>query len=404
MLSKPKFRYKDFIRNALVYGGAFISFTVLIMIVVNLIVTGTPLLNMDLIVNNYESVTYVTELKPDSRHGNFQIDFDLDTDVYYSQKWGIALRNDIDLLGKNIIFIDYIHEDSPLLNMLNKGIGPEELTIKDRYAVVRIAFTGQPSALSMDGAARMIQKLDAVDSLREFEFQTPGGGIRGSIITTLLLIVLTLVFALPVGIGAAIYLNEYAKENWFTKRLRTFIETLTGVPSIIYGLMGLALFVPITISLTSATGGNLISGALTLSVIVLPVIIRTTEESLKVVPMDYRFASLALGANETQTTFKVVLPSAFSGILTATLLAIGRIIGESAALVFAIGTTVKDNVSLTDRSTSLAVHILTMMTDEPANVALSNTMALIIIIMVLILNLAVKYISKFFMKRNGGAV
>jgi len=404
MLSKPKFRYKDFIRNALVYGGAMISFSVLIMIVVNLIIAGTPLLNMDLIVNNYESVTYVTELKPDSTHGNFPIDFDLENDVYYSQKWGIALRNDIDLLGKNIIFIDYIHEDSPLLIMLNKGIGPEELTIKDRYAVVRIAFLGQPSALSMEGAQIVIQKLDAVDTFREFEFQTPGGGIRGSIITTLVLIVLTLVFALPVGIGAAIYLNEYAKENWFTKRLRTFIETLTGVPSIIYGLMGLALFVPITISLTSATGGNLISGALTLAVIVLPVVIRTTEESLKVVPMDYRFASLALGANETQTTFKVVLPSAFSGILAATLLAIGRIIGESAALVFAIGTTIKDNVSLTDRSTSLAVHILTMMTDEPANVALSNTIALIIIMIVLILNLSVKFISKGFMRRNGRTV
>ena len=176
------------------------------------------------------------------------------------------------------------------------------------------------------------------------------------------------------------------------------------MPSIIYGLMGLALFVPITISLTSATGGNLISGALTLAVIVLPVIIRTTEESLKVVPMEYRFASLALGANETQTTFKVVLPSAFSGILTATLLAIGRIIGESAALVFAIGATIKDEVSLTSSSTSLAVHILTMMSDEPANIALSNTVALIILVMVLMLNLLVKYVSKRFMRRNGRTV
>lgn len=401
MLNKPKFRLKDVLRNVLTYGGALISFSILLLIVVNIFIEGAPLMNMNLIMNNYESVTYVTELKPDVELDTYEVDISFGPDVYYSSKWGIALRDDIDLLGKNVIFIDYVHEDSPLLVMLNKGVGPETLTLKDKYAVVRIAFIGGPSALSIHGAQNMIQMLDQVDSLREFEFQTPGGGIRGSIITTLLLIGLTLVFALPIGIGASIYLNEYASDNWFNKRLRTFIETLTGVPSIIYGLMGLALFVPITISLTSATGGNLISGALTLAVIVLPVIIRTTEESLKVVPMGYRFASLALGANETQTTFKVVLPNAFSGILTATLLAIGRIIGESAALVFAIGTTIRDNVSLTDKSTSLAVHILTMMSDEPANVALSNTVALIILMMVLVLNLTVKFISKRFMKRYG---
>ncbi|MCK7487785.1 MAG: ABC transporter permease subunit [Bacillus subtilis] len=159
----------------------------------------------------------------------------------------------------------------------------------------------------------MIESIEANDSIREIEFQTEGGGIRGSIYTTLILIGLTLMFALPIGVGAAIYLNEYAPINRFTKLLRSLIETLTGVPSIIYGLMGLAIFVPLTVSLTNATGGNLISGAMTLAVILLPIIIRTTEESLKVVPDDFRQASLALGASQTQTTFKVVLPSALAG-------------------------------------------------------------------------------------------
>src|SRR5690606_28858545 len=156
--------------------------------------------NMDLILNNYESVTYVTELKEDYSVGNYTIDFELEDDVYYSTKWGIALRDDMDLLGKNIIFIDYVHEDSPLLHMVNKGIGQSEIELKDKYAVVRIAFTNQPSALSIQGAENMISMLDMVESIREFEFQTPGGGIRGSIITTLVLIGLTLVFALPIGI------------------------------------------------------------------------------------------------------------------------------------------------------------------------------------------------------------
>ncbi|CDR30174.1 Phosphate transport system permease protein pstA [Acholeplasma oculi] len=401
MLSKKGFHFKDFIRTLLTYGGAFISFSVLMIIVVNILIQGIPLLNLDLIMNNYESVSYVTEVKSGLTPGSYVLDQTLGNDVYYSEKWGIGFRDDKDLLGKNVIYIDYIHEDSPLRTMINKGVGPSEINLSEKYVVVRIAFHGLPSALSIHGSENMVTLLEQADTIREFEFQTPGGGIRGSIITTLILIGLTLVIALPIGIGASIYLNEYAKNNWIQKQLRSFIETLTGVPSIIYGLMGLALFVPMTISLTGATGGNLISGALTLAVIVLPVIIRTTEESLKVVPMDYRNASLALGANETQTTFKVVLPNAFPGILTATLLAIGRIIGESAALVFAIGTAIKDEVHLTDKSTSLAVHIWTMMTDEPANIELSNTIALIILGIVLILNLTVKFISKRFIKRYG---
>jgi phosphate transport system permease protein len=300
-----------------------------------------------------------------------------------------------------VIVITYVHPDSPLHDLNNKGVGDPNLDLRTDYEIIRIAFDGAASALSSRGAQNMITLLDQQDDIRELEFATTGGGIRGSIITTLYLIVLTLVFALPIGIGAAIYLNEYAKNNKFNRMLRSFIETLTGVPSIIYGLMGLAIFVPITIRLTSATTGNLISGSMTLAVILLPIIIRTTEESLKVVPDDYRFASLALGASKTQTVFKVILPNAFSGILTATLLAIGRIIGESAALVFAIGTSIKDDVYLTDRSTSLAVHIWSMMTDEPANIELSSTIALIILMMVLILNISIKLISKRFMRKYG---
>jgi phosphate transport system permease protein len=369
------------------------------MILIQIFASGIPLLNFDLIMNNFESVTYISRLKEGEIPGNYTTNQNFGANVYYSDKWGIALKDDTDLLGKNIVFIEYIHPDSPLLTMNNKGVGQSELTLSNQYSIIRIAFDASPSALSIHGAQNMIQLLNLEDSIRELEFQTPGGGIRGSIITTLILVGLTLIFALPVGIGAAIYLNEYAKDNRLTKYLRNFIETLTGVPSIIYGLMGLALFVPMTVSLTSASGGNLISGALTLAVIVLPVIIRTTEESLKVVPLDYRYASLALGANKTQTTFRVVLPNALPGILTATLLAIGRIIGESAALVFAIGTAIKDDIYLTDKSTSLSVHIWAMMTDEPANIELSNTIALIILVIVLALNLFVKWISSQFTRK-----
>jgi phosphate transport system permease protein len=141
---------------------------------------------------------------------------------------------------------------------------------------------------------------------------------------------------------------------------------------------------------------------MTLAVILLPVIIRTTEESLRVVPNDYRYASLALGASKTQTTFKVVVPNALPGILASTLLAIGRIVGESAALIFAVGSIIRDEITLTDKSTSLAVHIYSMMTDEPANIALSSTIALIILMIVFVLNLLIKFISYRFMKGRLG--
>ena len=234
----------------------------------------------------------------------------------------------------------------------------------------------------------------------EVMFATSGGGIRGSIITTLYLILLTLAVALPIGVLSAIYFNEFAKRTKLTKVLRNFVETLTGVPSIIYGLLGISVFVPLTMRFTPASGSNLIAGALTLGVILLPTIIRTTEESLKTVSDDHRFASLALGANKTQTTFKVVLPQALPGILTATFLAIGRIIGESAALIFVLGAAIKDQVRILEPSTSLAVHIWSMMTDEPANIALSSSIALIILLIVLFLNIIIKLIASMWLKKG----
>lgn len=391
----------DLFLQGITYFASFFSMFVLLAIVLYVFLTGYKLINIDLIRNNYEAVTFIADLKDDETFGNFQAPANLDDDAFYSIKWGVALKDELDLMGKNVVVVHYIHPDSPLNALHNKGIETTDLRLDEGFKIIRIAFENYPSALSIQGAQNMIGAIDNNDSFRELEFSTTGGGIRGSIVTTLYLIVLTLSFALPIGVGSAIYLNEYARPTQVTRALRSFIETLTGVPSIIYGLMGLALFVPITVRLTSATGGNIISGAMTLSVILLPVIIRTTEESLKVVPDDYRYASLALGASKTQTTFKVILPNAFPGILTATLLAIGRIIGESAALVFAIGTAIKDDITLTGKSTSLAVHIWSMMTNEPANIELSTTIAIIILMIVLILNVLIKLLSKRMMKRYG---
>lgn len=396
-----KRKVKDFILQFITYGSALLSLVILSLIIGYVATRGVKLLNLDLIRNNYQAVNYIAEVDTSTTLCHCPADTNYPDTVFYSQTWGIALQDEIDLLGKTIVSVYDVHPDSPLNDMVNKGVSQDNLSLGVNYSIIRIAYPDRASSLSRYGSEQMILELDQATSIRELEFTTSGGGIRGSIITTLYLIVLTLMIALPIGVGAAVYLNEYAKKNRLTNIVRSLIETLTGVPSIIYGLMGLAIFVPFIVSITDATGGNIISGALTLSVILLPVVIRTTEESLKVVPDDYRYASLALGASKTQTTFKVILPNAMPGILTATLLAIGRIIGESAALVFAIGTAIKDDISLTGQSTSLAVHIWSMMSDEPANIDLSTTIALIILFIVLILNLSIKLISKNFMKRYG---
>lgn len=385
-----------------------VSFLTLGAILVFLFNQGWGLLNVDLITYNYESNVYLATIEDFDKPGNYPVTESLDAGIFYSEKWGIGVEEGIDLLGQPSIIIAYLHPNSPFITLINKSsVGPETFPLLKEYLISKISYNDRSTSLARRGAERLIADLESSNSIYELEVTTKGGGIRGSIITTLWLIGLTLVIALPIGIGAALYLNEYAPKNRFTQTIRSFIEILTGVPSIIFGLLGLAVFVPLVVSLTAntsapATGGNLISGAMTLAVILLPVIIRTTEESLRVVPNDYRYASLALGASKTQTTFKVVVPNAIPGILASTLLAIGRIVGESAALIFAVGSIIRDEITLTDKSTSLAVHIYSLMTDEPANIALSSTIAMIILLIVFVLNLAIKFISFRFMKGRLG--
>ena len=391
-------RFKDGVLQFFTFTLSSVTLVTLSAIVIFVFQTGAPLLNLDLFNYDYTSNTYISE--PSLVNG--EVEFCncaptrlLDEGVNYSEKWGVGLSDDEDVLGKPVVIIDYIHQNSPLVTLKNKGFGPETFRLLDEFYIRRIAFFDQPSALDIFGSQFMIDMLDANDTFRELEVITKGGGIRGSVITTLWLILLTLIMALPIGIAAAIYLNEYVSKNSVIARyLRQFIELLTGVPSIIYGLMGLAFFAPFIANITEATGPSILSGAMTLAVIVLPLIIRTTEESLKVVPNEYRQAAFALGASKTQTVFKTIIPSALPGILSATLLAIGRIVGESAALIFAIGVIIKDEISIFGQSTSLAVHIYAMMTDEPANIELSATISLIILAIVLFLNIFIKLLTR----------
>jgi phosphate transport system permease protein len=366
---------------------------------------GWSLVNFDLLIYPYESSTILAEPIDESiSFCECEATIDLEENVIYSLKWGVGLVGGVDILGQPSIQLAYIHPDSPLKTLHNKGFEGANVTLLPEYLIQKISYNDRSASFARRGVERMVSELDSSNSIYEIEVITQGGGIGGSVITTLWLIGLTLIVAIPMGLGAALYLNEFAPKNQFTKAIRSLIETLTGVPSIIFGLLGVAIFIPLTVALTDATGGNLISGALTLSVILLPVVIRTTEESLKVVPDDYRQGSLALGASKAQTTFKLIVPNALPGIIASILLGIGRIVGESAALIFAIGTVVKDEITITGKSTSLAVHIYSMMTDEPANIELSSTIAIIILAIVLVLNLLIKLISTQLMKGKLGGI
>lgn len=157
-------------------------------------------------------------------------------------------------------------------------------------------------------------------------------GIIGNIVNTLYIIIISLLIATPVGIGAAVYLTEYAKPGKIVRIIEFTTETLAGIPSIIYGLFGMAFF-----GISFKLGTSILCGCLTLTIMVLPLIIRTTQESLKTVPLGYRTGALGIGATKWYMIRTIILPSALPGIVTAVILSVGRIVGESAALLFTAG-------------------------------------------------------------------
>ena len=217
---------------------------------------------------------------------------------------------------------------------------------------------------------------------------TGGGGIWPMIVTTIYTIVISLVIATPIGILAAVYLQEYAKQGRLVKIIRFATESLTGIPSIIYGLFGAVFFVT-----TLKLGMSIIAASLTLTIIVLPVIIRTTEEALKTVPASYREGSLALGTTKLQTLYKVILPSAMPGILSGIILSIGRIVGESAAIFLTAGTVAAMPESIFSSARTLTVHSF-LVTQESGDIELAAAVGIVLIVIILAINLSATYISK----------
>ncbi len=209
-------------------------------------------------------------------------------------------------------------------------------------------------------------------------------GILPNILNTLYIILITLMVVLPLGVGAAIYLNEYAKNKRVVRLIALATETLAGIPSIIYGLVGMLIFVQFC-----SFGTSLIAGALTLVIMTIPTIIRTTQESLKTVPDSYRAGSLAMGAGKWYMIRTVVLPSAVDGIVTGCILAVGRMVGESAALLFTAGMA---NATLT---VSLYLYA-----KERGDFDTAFAIAAILLMLTFVINLSAKWAAKRLKKGN----
>lgn len=212
-------------------------------------------------------------------------------------------------------------------------------------------------------------------------------------VNTVTMAVMTLLIVVPIGIGAAIYTVEYAKRgSKLVKVVRITTETLSGIPSIVYGLFGVLFFVT-----AMKWDRSMLAGACTLAIMVLPTIMRTTEEALQSVPDSYREASFGLGAGKLRTVFQVVLPSAVPGILSGVILAIGRIVGETAALIYTSGTIAKIPGSIMESGRTLALHMWTL-ANEGLHEDKAYSTAVILLVLVIGINMLSSCVARKLMK------
>jgi phosphate transport system permease protein len=277
-----------------------------------------------------------------------------------------------------------------------------------RYAVQRIGF----GALILVSLIVILPILLVVGSILvqgakaiSWEFLTAmphdgmkAGGILPAIVGTLLLTCGTAVVAIPVGVGAAVYLAEYARDTWVTRAVRLAIVNLAGIPSIVYGLFGLGLFV-----LLLQLGTSIIAGSLTLSIMTLPVIISTSEEALRAVPVEYRTVSASLGGTRWQGIRRIVLPQALPGILTGVILGLLRAAGETAPILFTVAAFFLPSLpkSVFDQTMALPYHLYVISTQVPGMpLEVQHGTALVLLGVVLTMNVVATLIRSYFRRKR----
>lgn len=221
------------------------------------------------------------------------------------------------------------------------------------------------------------------------EYTSDNASLMPALINTIIITAISLLIAVPLGIFSAIYLVEYAKRgNKLVLVVRTTAETLSGIPSIVYGLFGMLFFVS-----TLGWGNSLIAGACTMAIMILPLIMRTTEEALQTVPDSFREGSFGLGAGKLRTVFRIVLPTAIPGILSGVILAIGRVVGESAALIYTAGTIAQYPKDLLSSTRTLSVHMY-LCTNEGLHTEQAYGTAVVLLVLVVLINALSAFVAK----------
>ncbi len=282
-------------------------------------------------------------------------------------------------MEQTVVSVNAINRTSTAQKMKNYSRHPGSLLVFILTVLAAVVTVGALAALIIWVLIKGIPNL--TPDMFSLTYTTDNQSMLPAMINTVQMVLVALVIAVPFGIGSAIYLVEYAKKgNRFVTLIRLTTETLSGIPSIIYGLFGYLCF-----NVAIHMGYSILSGGLTLAIMILPLVMRTTEEALLAVPDSYREGSFGLGAGKCRTIFKLVLPSAVPGILSGVILSIGRIVGETAALIFTAGTVGDIAAGLNSSGRTLAVHMY-LLANEGLYINKAYAVAVVLLILVLVLN------------------
>lgn len=282
-------------------------------------------------------------------------------------------------MEQTVVSVNAINRTSAAQKMKNYSRHPGSLLVFILTVLAAVVTVGALAALIIWVLIKGIPNL--TPDMFSLTYTTDNQSMLPAMINTVQMVLVALVIAVPFGIGSAIYLVEYAKKgNRLVTIIRLTTETLSGIPSIIYGLFGYLCF-----NVAIKMGYSILSGGLTLAIMILPLVMRTTEEALLAVPDSYREGSFGLGAGKCRTIFKLVLPSAVPGILSGVILSIGRIVGETAALIFTAGTVGDIASGLTSSGRTLAVHMY-LLANEGLYINKAYAVAVVLLVLVLLLN------------------
>ncbi len=373
-------KLKDGILQGFIYLSTGLTLAILAVIIGFILYKGLPGINVKFLTRQWDDKTTFVNVESNSAS-------EKSADASYVPSLGITLGEE----DGNII-IAKIDDNSPVNKALN--LKDVSYALKKQDIIIKSDDT-KITDMTVEEAAAI---LDQDSGTTRLKIIRPGGGIVPMLISTVYIIILSLIIAAPIGICSAIYLNEYAKAGRILRTIRFAIQNLAGIPSIIYGLFGMLVFVQLL-----KMEYSILAGSLTLSIMLLPTIISTTEEALKEIPNAYRESSLGLGATKLQTISKIILPGALPGILVAVILSIGRIVGESAALIWTAGTVAQIPGALVGSEAGAATLTTKMywLIKETADLETASSVAVVLLVLIISLNLVSKLITRRFLKKRG---